>query len=70
MLSVKSAMATLWSVDDHATFLIIKSFYKFLKTQPISKAQALQMAQKKFIQHDIYNHPMFWGPFLLIGNWL
>ena len=67
---VKSAMATLWSVDDHATFLIIKSFYEFLKTQPISKAQALQMAQKKLIQHDIYNHPMFWGPFLLIGNWL
>ncbi len=66
-----SAVATLWFVDDESTYLIISEFYRQLKLKNISKARALQNAQKKIIEdYPAYKHPAYWAPFLLIGNWL
>jgi len=67
---VRSAIATLWYVDDEATSLAIREFYRQLKTPGISKAKALQNAQKSLISQLRYWHPLYWAPFLLIGNWL
>ncbi|OQY59894.1 MAG: hypothetical protein B6245_04295 [Desulfobacteraceae bacterium 4572_88] len=67
---VSSAIATLWFVDDEATSLTVREFYRQLKTPGISKAKALQNAQKKLISQQRYWHPAYWSPFLLIGNWL
>ncbi len=67
---VRSAIATLWFVDDEATYLAVSEFYRQLKRPGISKAKALQIAQKKLIAGSDYNHPAYWAPFLLIGNWL
>jgi len=67
---VKTAMATLWFVDDEATSLAVREFYRQLKTPGISKAKALQNAQKKLIAQERYWHPVYWAPFLLIGNWM
>ena len=67
---VRSAIATLWFVDDEATALTITNFYKQLKRPGISKARALQLAQIQLIKQKRYWHPGYWGPFLLIGNWL
>ncbi|MCP4106735.1 MAG: CHAT domain-containing protein [Desulfobacteraceae bacterium] len=67
---VRSAIATLWFVDDKATYLAVSEFYKHLKTPGVSKAKALQAAQKKLIAQSDYRHPAYWAPFLLIGNWL
>ncbi|MCP4348815.1 MAG: CHAT domain-containing protein [Desulfobacterales bacterium] len=67
---VRSAIATLWYVDDEATSLAIREFYRQLKTPGISKAQALQNTQKKLIADQRYWHPLYWAPFLLIGNWM
>jgi len=67
---VRSAIATLWFVDDEATALTVTNFYKFLKQPGITKARALQLAQLKLIHQRRYWHPGYWGPFLLIGNWL
>lgn len=67
----RSAIATLWFVDDEATALTIMEFYQQLLRGPgLTKAKALQNAQKKLIAQDRYWHPSYWGPFLLIGNWL
>ncbi|MCP4111515.1 MAG: CHAT domain-containing protein [Desulfobacteraceae bacterium] len=66
---VKSAIATLWFVDDKAASLAVKELYRQLDSG-ISKAKALQNAQKKLISHSDYNHPAYWAPFLLIGNWM
>ncbi len=66
---VKSAIATLWFVDDKAASLAVKELYRQLDSG-ISKAKALQNTQKKLISHSDYNHPAYWAPFLLIGNWL
>jgi len=66
---VKAALATLWYVDDEATALASREFYQELKTPGISKAKALQNAQKKLLSSRRYRHPGYWAPFLLIGNW-
>ncbi len=67
----RSAIATLWFVDDEATSIAITQFYKqLLETPGLSKAKALQNVQKKLIAQDRYWHPSYWAPFLLIGNWL
>ncbi|MBE9562780.1 MAG: CHAT domain-containing protein [Proteobacteria bacterium] len=67
----RSAIATLWFVDDEATSVAISDFYKeLLSNRGLSKAKALQNAQKKLIAQERYWHPAYWAPFLLIGNWL
>jgi CHAT domain-containing protein len=66
----RGAVATLWYVDDEAATLAISEFYRELKTLGISKAKALQNVQKKLIARRRYRHPGYWGPFLLIGNWM
>jgi len=67
----RSALATLWSVNDKATAQLVTAFYQNLKKNPaLSKAQALQKAQQQLLQDPIKSHPYFWAPLLLIGNWL
>jgi len=68
----RSALATLWSVNDTATMTLVKYFYEALGNN-LTKAQALQQAQTKLLEEhlkDSYEHPYYWGAFLLIGNWL
>jgi len=67
---VRSAVATLWFVNDNASSTLVSDFYQQLNINTISKAKALQKAQVAMIQGDRYRHPSYWSPFLLIGNWL
>lgn len=66
----RSALASLWFVDDEATSKLVAEFYQQLQNPSLSKAQALQNAQKKLAVQPKFRHPAFWAPFLLIGNWL
>lgn len=66
----RSALATLWAIDDEATAKLVNMFYRQLKQQRFSKAKALQSAQKYLLTQSSYQHPVFWAAFLLIGNWL
>ena len=66
----RSAIATLWFVDDEATALVITDFYREMRQNGKAKAKALQSAQKKLIAQARYWHPIYWAPFLMIGNWL
>ena len=65
----RSALATLWLIDDKATALLIGEFYRQLHQHQQSKAQALQQAQQLLLQDSRYQHPALWAPFLLIGHW-
>jgi len=67
---VKSAIATLWFVDDEATSLAIREFYRQFREPGISKVKAMQNVQKKLIAQRRYWHPLYWAPFLVIGNWM
>jgi CHAT domain-containing protein len=67
----RSALATLWSVSDESTAVLIADFYRRLvAVGGPSKAQALREAQVALIRHPSFNHPAFWAPFILIGNWM
>ena len=64
----KSALATLWTVDDRAASRVLIHFYEQFSYQQ-TKAGALQSAMKQLIDDTHFCHPSYWAPFLLIGNW-
>jgi len=76
----KAVIASLWSVADTSTGVLMQKFYQFRirEGQPASKAESLQEAQLSFLHKQVksselsdkdYSHPYFWAPFILIGNW-
>jgi CHAT domain-containing protein len=67
----RSTLASLWSIDDDATQKVMTGFYTQLKDHSnLTKAQALQQAQKLMLADPQFKHPAFWSPFMIIGNWL
>jgi len=67
----RSAIATLWFVNDQSTSALISEVYNQLGQSPrVSKARALQAAQVKLLSDRRYSHPCYWSPYLIIGNWL
>jgi len=66
----RSALATLWFINDEASAALIGEFYRQLRDPAISKATALQRAQQKLLGDRVYEHPAYWSPFLLLNNWL
>jgi len=66
----RAALASLWFINDQATSELVQDFYRHLKESPVSKAEALRLAQVRLLSMEEYSHPAFWAPFLLIGNWL
>jgi CHAT domain-containing protein/lipopolysaccharide biosynthesis regulator YciM len=63
-----SALASLWSISDEITPQVVKEFYTDLQQGNTTKAKALQQAQKSLIKRG--EHPAFWSPFIIIGDWL
>lgn len=66
----RSVLATLWLVNDQASGLLATEFYQQLQRPDQSKVRALQQAQVRLLADRRYQHPGYWSPFLLIGNWL
>jgi CHAT domain-containing protein len=66
----RSALATLWFVNDEASSALVIEFYRQLKNPAFSKAQALRQAQLKVMENPDFQHPIYWAPFLLLNNWL
>ena len=67
----RSALAALWEIDDEATAVLVPEFYRQLSNPTVSdKAAALRNAQLELLGDERFDHPGFWSPFLLIGNWL
>ena len=66
----RSALATLWFINDEASAELIAEFYRQLRDPSVSKAVAIQRAQIKLLGDRVYDHPAYWSPFLLLNNWL
>jgi CHAT domain-containing protein/tetratricopeptide (TPR) repeat protein len=60
-----SVVASLWSVDDDATKLLMVAFYTHLR-QGLSKVDALRSAQVEVRQK--YPSPFYWAGFVLTGD--
>ncbi len=66
----RSALASLWFINDSSSSLLIAKFYEHLKKPGETKAKALQEAQVDLIRDDRFHHPGYWAPFLMIGDWM
>jgi CHAT domain-containing protein len=66
----RSALATLWHINDPASAILVAEFYRQLQEPSVSRAIALQRAQLSLLKDPRYQHPGYWSPFLLINNWL
>ncbi len=64
-----AVLATLWDVNDASTSLLMSDFYSRWLAHPAEgKAESLRQAQLALVHNSKYEHPFFWAPFVLIGN--
>lgn len=66
----RSAIASLWSLDDEASVTFTREFYKNLGKPGISRAEAIRLAQMAMMQDPNFNHPRYWAAYVLVGSWL
>jgi len=64
-----SILATLWSVDDKSTAILMKNFYTNWLQKGMTKPAALRQAQLDLKAIPEYSHPFYWAPFVMIGDW-
>jgi CHAT domain-containing protein len=66
----RSTIASLWSVDDEATSKFMIALYQSLSSANVTRAESLRLAQQALLKNAKYDHPFYWSPFVLLGNWL
>ncbi len=66
----KTAIASLWAVNDEGTQALMEAFYRELKKGDVTSTEALHRAQIALIKSPKYNHPNYWSAFFAIGNGL
>jgi CHAT domain-containing protein len=67
----RSAIASLWTVNDASTAELSKAFYRNLQSGKLNKSQSLRQSQLELLnQGGEIAHPYYWSAFVLIGNWL
>jgi len=72
----RSLLVSLWRVEDAATAQLMAHFYQALFAGQ-NRAQALRTAQLALLQSgrnatnrdQLFSHPAYWAPFMLIGHW-
>ncbi|MEB3292414.1 MAG: CHAT domain-containing protein [Synechococcales bacterium] len=66
----RSTLASLWTVNDQSTAVLMAAFYNRLSQASTSKAEALRQAQMHLLQSESFSHPYYWAAFTLVGSWL
>ncbi len=65
----RTALASLWSVDDESTADLVTYFYQNWDSG-LSKSEALRQAQIAVMKDPKYfQHPAYWSAFMLVGDW-
>jgi CHAT domain-containing protein len=69
----KSALLSLWKVDDKATAELMLRFYRLLNSG-LEKYHALMEVQKEFrsdpkLKSKGWNSPYYWAAWQLVGDW-
>jgi CHAT domain-containing protein len=55
-----------WRAESKATALLMVEFHRRLAASD-SPARAMREAQRKLQRNPLYNHPLYWAPFVVIG---
>jgi CHAT domain-containing protein len=66
----RSTLASLWTIPDESTAILMSEFYQALVTPGMSRAKALQQAQLALLRSPAFQRPRHWAPFVLLGSWL
>ncbi|CAN1208600.1 hypothetical protein TUMEXPCC7403_00165 [Tumidithrix helvetica PCC 7403] len=72
----KASIASLWTVSDGGTQLLMEALYSNLQKGNTSMSTSLREAQLSMIRRSVkqgeinFNHPYYWSAFVLIGNGL
>lgn len=64
----RTVLATHWPVADAETTKLVTTFFERVKGGDESFASALRAAQDDLRGNPATSHPIFWGPFVLIGD--
>lgn len=70
----RSVLATLWSIDDSATSVLMKDFYEGYvgdksSHEGLTKVKALQRAQIDLLKQPLLYKPSYWAAYVLVGDW-
>jgi len=49
--------------------MLMSALYSKLSDRNLTRAEALRSAQLTLLKNDQFNHPYYWSPFILLGNW-
>ena len=63
---VRSVLMSLWSVESVSTNIMTEKYFEYLK-EGKSNMEALKKA-RQYIRSQGYEHPVFWAPFILVGD--
>ena len=61
-------VSSLWPVDDDSTEFLMTAMYTEL-ARGADLVRAMQQAQIAAMKRPRFQHPFFWAPFVLIGDW-
>jgi tetratricopeptide (TPR) repeat protein/CHAT domain-containing protein len=68
----RALLVSHWAVESHASVLLTTGAFKALAESPeIGRAEALRRSMLAMLAdktHPLYAHPMFWAPFVLVGE--
>jgi len=65
----RSVVASLWTVDDHATAELMRFYYEAMFKDQLSPAAALQQAQRNMWQSQRWHAPYYWAAFVFQGDY-
>ena len=65
----RSTIGSLWQISDDATAVLMSNLYAKLSDRNVTRAEALRSSQLTLLKSDKFNHPYYWSPFILLGNW-
>jgi CHAT domain-containing protein/predicted negative regulator of RcsB-dependent stress response len=65
---VSGLIVSLWPVSDESTELLMSTMYQQLRSGQ-SAQDAMRAGQVALLKDRRFQHPFFWAPFNLVGNW-
>lgn len=68
LAGAQTQVISLWNVQDNATKdLMIDYYQRLVKNE--GRAEAMRQAQLTMLKNPNYEHPFYWAPFIVSGDW-
>jgi len=65
----RSTIGSLWQISDNGSAMLMSALYNKLADRNVTRSAALRYAQLTLLKDENFNHPYYWAPFILLGNW-